>query len=383
MMVKTTEFDDIRPYYDEEIAPAIARLLDDPQFNKVLSFVVPADRLEEKKALLRTFTNCTDFQVHFILDVVFGLTDKTAASVECTGFENIHKAVPYTFISNHRDIVLDAAILSVLLKRNGYETTEIAIGDNLLLSPWIEDAVKLNKSFIVKRGVSIRQMLEVSSHLSKYIHYAVKEKKESVWIAQREGRAKDSNDKTQESLLKMLAIGGESNFLSNLKALNILPTSLSYEFDPCDYLKAQEYQLKRDNPDYKKTPADDFVNMQTGMFGFKGRIHFQLGQPLNRRLHALDAKIPKSELVTEIATLIDQEIYRNYFFYPTNYIAYDRLWGNGSLKDRYQATDEQAFDLRLADQLEKIDLPTKDIPFLTEKLLEMYAYPVKNHLEAL
>ncbi|MDR0866672.1 MAG: 1-acyl-sn-glycerol-3-phosphate acyltransferase [Candidatus Symbiothrix sp.] len=379
-MEKNTEFDDIRPYYDEEVAPVIDRLVRDPLFKKVVGKVFPERDWHELETLLRTFTTKKEFQHQLISKVVFQVVEATSCSIKCAGLEHIRKDEAYTYISNHRDIVLDASMLSSMLIYKGYESIEIAIGDNLLLYPWIEDVVKLNKSFIVKRGVSIRQMLEVSTHLSQYIHYAINEKKESVWIAQREGRAKDSNDRTQESLLKMLAMDGKDNFLTSLKELNIVPVSFSYEYDPCDYLKAKEFQQKRDNPEFKKSQEDDLINMETGLFGYKGNIHFQFGMPIHPLLEQLDAQLPKNELVTAVSALIDKEIFLNYKFYPGNYIAYDRLWGQNRFADTYTEKDCRLFDDYLNKQLDKIVLEDKDVPFLTEKILEMYANPVKNQL---
>ncbi|GHV55602.1 acyltransferase [Bacteroidia bacterium] len=380
-MDKRIEFDDIRPYSDEEAVSVIEKLIQDPQFKRVMSFVFPDKDWEKVVGLLRSFKNRHDFQHGMVKGTVLDIVGKTASSIDCTGFENLQKGRAYTYISNHRDIVLDASLLSSILAFNGYETVEIAIGDNLLLHPWIEHLVRLNKSFIVKRGVSVRQMLEVSNHLSQYIHYAVTGKNESVWIAQREGRAKDSNDRTQESLLKMLAMGGGQDFLSNLKELNITPVAFSYEYDPCDYLKAREFQQKRDNPEFKKSQADDLLNMQTGISGFKGHIHFQFGQPIHPLLEDLDTSLPKNELVSTVASLIDKGIFLNYRFYPGNYIAYDRLWGNNRCIKHYTERDVQTFDAYLNKQLGKIVLENKDLPFLAEKILEMYAYPVKNQLE--
>ena len=381
-MEQHPEFDDIRPYYDEEMVAIIEKLISDPLFKQqVMRFVFPGNDWEKITARLRSVQNRYDLQHGLIMQTVFGMVGKTSASVECSGLENIRKGRSYTYISNHRDIVLDAALLCSLLMENGYDTAEIAIGDNLLLYPWIEHLVRLNKSFIVKRGVSVRQMLEVSNRLSNYIHYAITEKNESVWIAQREGRAKDSNDRTQESVLKMLAMAGGQDLLSNLKELNITPVAISYEYDPCDYLKALEFQQRRDNPEFKKSQADDFLNMQTGISGYKGRIHFQFGQVINPLLDDLDKHLHKNESVASVASLIDKGIFRNYRFYPGNYIAYDRLWGNNRCVEQYSEQDIQIFDAYLNRQLEKIVLDNKDIPFLTEKLLEMYAYPVKNQLE--
>ncbi|MDR2621825.1 MAG: 1-acyl-sn-glycerol-3-phosphate acyltransferase [Dysgonamonadaceae bacterium] len=380
MEIKNPDFDDIRPYYDEEVPEVINRLLEDPEFKRVIEFIFPDKIWEEFKACIQSFKSRYDFQHIFVREEVYKFVEKVSASIECTGFENIEKGNAYTYISNHRDIILDASLLSILLGNNGYDTTEIAIGDNLLLHPWIEDIVRLNKSFIVKRGVSIRQMLDVSMHLSRYIHFAVQKKRESVWIAQREGRAKDSNDCTQESLLKMLAMGSEADFLESIEELNIIPLSFSYEYDPCDYLKAKEFQQKRDNPDFRKSQHDDLVNMETGLFGYKGNIHLRIGRPLNSALKHCDRTLPRNELTKKIAGLIDKEIFLNYCFYPINYIAYDRLWGRNVFVENYTGDDIRAFDAYLQKQLQKIDLPEKDIPFLEEKIMEMYAYPVKNQL---
>jgi len=379
-MKKNPEFDDIRPYYDDEVAPAIERLLKNAQFLEVFNQLFPGENREQVEKLLRSFTNQRDFQHALIKNFVFELLNKTGSSAVCEGLENVSKTAAYTYISNHRDIVLDAALLCSLFAHIGYETVEIAIGDNLLLSDWIIDMVRLNKSFIVKRNVTIRQMLEVSKHLSKYIHYTIKDKNQSIWIAQREGRAKDSNDRTQESVLKMLAMGSEQNFLKSLAELNLTPLTFSYEYDPCDFLKAKEFQQKRDNPDFKKTQKDDLLNMQTGLFGYKGRIHLQVGRPVNPDLLKLDDSLGRNELALQVASLIDNEIFRNYKFYPVNYIAYDRLWGNNTFRGQYTAGDVERFEQYFRQQLDKIDLPDKDIPFLTEKMEEMYAYPVRNFL---
>jgi len=330
---------------------------------------------------MKTFTNIHDFQHTMVKDIVVRFLQKAAKSIGCAGLENISADAAYTFISNHRDIVLDSSILCVLLAEHGFDTTEIAIGDNLLIQPWIIDVVRLNKSFIVKRGGSMHQIFEASMHLSKYIHHAITQKHQSIWIAQREGRAKNSDDRTQESLLKMLSMGGDGDFLKSIEALNITPVSLSYEYDPCDYLKAKEFQQKRDNPEFKKSPHDDLVNMETGLFGFKGKIHFQIGRPVNRLLSSIDATAGKNAIISSVAALIDKEIFLNYKLFPLNYIAYDRLWGAEKLfDDAYTPDDEKEFDAYMQKKLELIDLPDKDISYLSEKFMEMYAYPVKNYL---
>ena len=384
MEIKKEGFDDIRPFYDDEVVSGIAKLLEDPQFQKVVEINFRQIKWEELKSQLLTFKNKYDFQSIVIRQTVFAILAGRSKTVDCAGFENIPQSESCTYISNHRDIVLDAAILCVLLFNAGYDTCEICLGDNLLVRPWISNLVRLNKGIIVKRGVGARRQYEVSKQLSEYIHFAVNEKKQSVWIAQREGRAKNSDDKTQYSVLKMLNLGGEKDFLENISEFNITPISLSYEFDPCDYLKAEEFQLKRDNPDYKKTPADDLKNMETGILGHKGNIHFQIGRPVNQFISQIDKSIDKNGQIAQVAAIIDREIYLNYRFYPVNYVAYDKLWGNDDFfKSKYTGDELNEVENYFRQQLDKIIISNKDVSFLTEKLLEMYAYPVKNYLNAL
>ena len=374
------EFDDIRPYNDDEVAPVIQHLFENLKMRESLEIYFPNLEWESFRTQALSIKNVYDLQHKIIMYLVRDLVTRSSTSMTSSGFENISKNTPHSYISNHRDIVLDVSILSVLLADNGFTTPEIAIGNNLLLAPWIEEVVKLNKSFIVKRDVSGRQMLEVSRHLSQYIHFVINSKKNSVWIAQREGRAKDSDDRTQDSLLKMLAMGSDKIFLDSIRELNIAPVSLSYEYDPCDFLKAKEFQQRRDDPEFKKSRIDDLISMETGLFGFKGNIRFRIGKPINSKLEKLDKNLNRNELTPQIAQIIDNEIFLNYHFYPANYIAYDRLWGKDFFKGKYTSDDEKTFDAYLQKQLEKIDLPDKDIPFLTEKILEMYANPVKNQL---
>ena len=381
-MERKPEFDDIRPYYDEEVAPAIGKLLKNPQFQEIMKYLFPEEKRGQVEKLMQTFTSKYNFQAFFIRGVVWDLLHRTATGVSCKGFENVSKMNARVYISNHRDIVLDPAILNVLLFDNGFETVEIAIGDNLLLADWIKDIVRLNKSFLVKRSASLRQLLEVSQHLSRYIHHTILDKNQSIWIAQREGRAKDSNDRTQESLLKMLAMAGDQSFLKNLAELNLTPVTFSYEYDPCDYLKAKEYQQKRDNPDFNKSQDDDLLNMQTGLLGNKGRIHLQIGRPINPPLLKLNNSAGKNELAFQVADIIDRAIFLNYQFYPINYVAYDRLVENGLFSEKYTLEDVENAERYFQQQLDKIDLPDKDVPFLMKIMLEMYANPVKNFIEA-
>lgn len=374
------EFDEIRPYLDEELPDVYEELIADPMFRQVAAYVLPEHPFEAVAARMRQCTTKLDFQKAFCAPFLQRIIN------QCTDGTDLQTDDPqgvYTYISNHRDIVLDSGFLSLLLDAKGGNTPEIAIGDNLLIFPWIKKLVRINKSFIVQRGLTLRQMMESSARMSRYMHYAVSQKRQSVWIAQREGRAKDSDDRTQESVLKMLAMGGQGSIVERLKEMNIAPLSISYEYDPCDYLKAKEFQLKRDCPDYKKTTADDLLNMQTGIFGRKGRVHFEIAPSVNAELDSLDEKIGKQELFSQVAALIDRRIHAGYRLYPGNYVAHDLLFGISKFAANYTNEEKQRFADYVEGQLQKINLPSKDEPFLREKILLMYANPLLNYFRAM
>lgn len=376
------EFDDIRPFEPEELPEVYNRLLDNQQFQRVLSYFYPDVPLEKIGARMRACTTNLAFQKVFGYEFVTFVLNRAAKSWDID-----HSAISpeqnYTFMSNHRDIVLDSAILSKLLIDAGFKTTcEIAIGDNLLSLPWVKDLVRVNKSFIVKRSASFREMLTSSKTLSKYMHFAIQEKKENIWIAQREGRAKDSDDRTSESILKMMSMGGEGSIIERLTQLHIVPMTISYEYDPCDYLKAAEFQLKRDNSDWKKGPQDDIISMQTGIMGYKGHVHYHCSPCIDEYLQTLDPEMPKNELYATIVRHIDREIHRHYRLFPNNYIAHDLLTGKDEQTAHYQPADKVNFERYLAEQLEKITVPQPDIAFLRERILTMYANPLRNYWAA-
>lgn len=374
-------FENIRPLNQDEVQAAIEDLLASEEFRHALQYVKPNLDWDQLCAAMRACKTKEEFKSTLAYDAVMTVAKKTTFSLTISGRSRLPEGKPAcTFISNHRDIVLDASFLNVMLYDVGYGMTQVAIGDNLLIRPWIKTFVRLNNSFIVKRGVSVRQMLEVSGTLSAYINHTIKDTKESIWIAQREGRAKDSNDRTQPSVLKMLCMAGEKDVIGNLKSLNIVPVAISYEFDPCDYLKAQEFQLKRDNPEYHKTQRDDLLSMETGILGQKGRVHFTISKLINDQLDQLDPAMDRNELFAAVASIIDKEIYRHYRFYPNNYIAYDLLNGTRRFSDHYGLKDKKAFEEYLQKQLDKIVIPNKDENFLRKKILEMYANPLKNFL---
>ena len=378
-----TEFDEIRPYHDEELPQVYEELLADEMFRQVIAAVMPGVPFEAIAATMRGCKTKFAFQKTFCYPLIKKIIAEHTQGVTMDRSALADKDGAYTYVSNHRDIILDSGFLSVLLADEGKDTVEIAIGDNLLIYPWIKKLVRINKSFIVQRALSMRQMLESSARMSRYMHYTIGEKHQSIWIAQREGRAKDSNDRTQESVLKMMAMGGEGDLIDRLLQMHIVPLSISYEWDPCCYLKAQEFQQKRDNPEFKKSQADDLRNMQEGLFGFKGHVHFCTAPCIDEELRAIDRSLPKQEIFSRVAALIDRGIHANYRLYPCNYVAADLLSGTNEFASHYDEEDKRAFLTGISTAIERIDIPDKDEAFLREKLLQMYANPLKNHLAAI
>ena len=357
-------------------------LIADPAFQQVACAVMPGVPFEAIAQKMRASKTKQEFQENLCYGILHKLAKDTTDGLILESMAVLNKQSAYTYVSNHRDIILDSGFLSVLLVEQGLDTVEIAIGDNLLIYPWIKKLVRINKCFTVQRALTMRQMLESSIRMSRYMHYTIAEKKQSIWIAQREGRAKDSNDITQDSVLKMLAMGGDGDIISNLQELNIVPLSISYEYDPCDYLKAQEFQLKRDIPDFKKTTDDDLLNMQTGLLGYKGRVCFRMASCINEDLGELDRTLPKPELFVAISALIDKRIHANYRIFANNYVAHDLLYNEEEFVEHYTAEDKKRFTSYIDGQLERVAIPNKDVDFLREKLLLMYANPLTNYLAA-
>lgn len=375
------QFDAIRPFEPSELPEVFDRLLQNEQFLQVLAYLYPGVPKEAIGMKMHQCRTNLDFQKAFCYDFLKNLLAKASLGITAD-FHNIDIKKRHTFVSNHRDIVLDSALLPFELIDAGSDTTtEIAIGDNLLKLPWVKDIVRLNKSFIVERSLPMRQMLMASKRLSDYMHFVIAEKNDNVWIAQREGRAKNSDDRTQEAILKMMTMGGEGTIAERLKALHIVPLAISYEFDPCDWLKAREMQLRRDVADWKKGPMDDVISMQTGIMGYKGHIHYHSAPCIDQWIDSLPADMSKTDFYAAVAQHIDHEIWRGYRLYPSNYVALDLLRGNNDMASHYTEADRTAFEKYLEGQLAKInDLPNADTAFLRERMLEMYANPAINQL---
>ncbi len=371
-------FDPIRPFEPEELPAVYEKLLADKGFLAVIAYLYPGVPVEAVGEKMRQCHTNLDFQKAFCYGFLEQLLAKASKGCDID-VKDIDTSRRYTFVSNHRDIVLDSALLDKLLIDAGFTTTcEIAIGDNLLTLPWVRDLVRVNKSFVVERGLPPRQMLAASKRLSEYMHFAVKEKNENVWIAQREGRAKDSDDRTSPAILKMMAMAGEGNPAERLMQLHIVPLSISYEFDPCDYLKARELQQRRDDEHFQKKPGEDVNSMRTGIMGYKGRIHYHCAPCIDGFLASV-ADRPKAELFDSLAAHIDREIHRCYRLFPSNLVALDLLEGSHEHDDGYTEADKAFFLKYIEGQMAKISMEHPDADFLREQLLTMYANPARNH----
>ena len=375
------EYDEIRPYLPEELPQVFEELIADPEFQAAMGYAFQGMPFENIAAAMRASKSNLEFQKALVYPFMKGVIAKLSSGLTIS-YENKENMAKSLCISNHRDIIMDSAFLCIAFVDTVENTVEIAIGDNLLIRPWIKKLVRVNRSFIVQRSASIREMLASSKRLSSYMHYTIAERNQPIWLAQREGRAKDSNDRTQEGLIKMLSMYSSGDIVDALKELNIAPTTISYEYDPCDYLKAKEFQQKRDNPQWKKAPQDDLINMKAGMFGYKGGIHYHIADCINDEIDAIDRSLGKNEKTAAVARIIDKHIHKNYKFWAINYYFYELLTGDTRFAEKCGTEERAKLDAYLLGQIAKIDLPDRDDEFCRTKILEMYANPVINYLKA-
>lgn len=380
------DYSEIAPFDDNEFKERMEALVKEPGFEHAVKYVMPDVDFKAFAERLKAVPDKEKFQQDIMWPFLEMLAEKTTSGVSMSEVDRVDPDKCYTFITNHRDIVLDASFLNLMLLRHRRPTSEVAIGNNLLIFDWITDLVKLNKSFIVKRNLRLTQALQAARQLSGYIHYAIADKHQSVWIAQREGRAKDSNDVTQEALIKMLGLAGGGSLVDNLLPLNLCPVAISYEYDPNDYLKAREFLLKRNDPEFKKSQRDDLFSMETGLLEFKGHVHFAVSGCINDELSLIDKSLDKAEIVKKVVSIIDRHIHAGYMIYPINYIAHDLLTGNTTYKEQYTDSQLNQFKEYVDRKVAKVDLPAlspEDIDYMKTKIYEMYANPLRNKLKAI
>lgn len=376
--METYDFDDIRPYRDDEVKEKMRILLKDKTFDQVLMHLFKnRPKVEMVKFQLRRIRSIKQLQGVFIYDLLHWLIDKTSDGLKVTGIDKLDKNKSYLFISNHRDIVLDAAILNFIIFEQGMNTTQIAIGDNLLQYDWIVHTVKLNRAFIIKRNLAPRELMKASKKVSHFIRKSITEDKMSVWIAQREGRTKDGFDKTQDSVLKMLNMSNKKTIAEGFNELNIVPVSISYELEPCGLAKLREL-IKKEHYGQAKTSKDDLKAMSMGMFNPKGRMQFSFGDPIQVDFPPAENNEQRNRYIREISEMIDSQIYKNFKLWPNNYIAYDMLMQEHRFKDKYTAEEQKKFEIMVEQAMVHLDFPITDIQ---ERFLKLYANPVINKLK--
>ena len=370
------DFEDIRPYHDEEVKEKINSLLGEEQFCQIIQQVLPEIPFPMFERQMRNIDTIYDFQTKVVVPLLDKLLSQSTNGLSYSGIENLEKNKSYLFVSTHRDIVLDSALMDYALLKEGFSTAEIAIGDNLMKIPWIVDLVKLNKTFIVKRSLSKDQKLDGSKQLSQYINYTIKEKGENIWIAHKAGRSKDGNDKTNANILKMFNLGGEAEVaIENIKSLNICPVSISYEYNPCDALTLPELMTIANGEKYEKQPMEDLIHMGEGLQGRKGKVEVSFGKPLNGIIEGKDLPKSNPELFQFLAKTIDREIYNSYKLMPTNYMAFDLLNNSSAHASNYSQEEKNEFETYVNKKLQGIE---GDEAFKRETFLKMYAYPVIN-----
>lgn len=370
------EFNDIRPYNDDEIHAVIEELVKDPLFVAVIDKLHP--KKEHRDMLLSALPQVRtieEMQSKLVVPLLQMIESQTSKGVSYSAMDQFHPEEGYLFISNHRDIILDSAFLNYIMHKHGFRKTEIAIGNNLLAYDWIEKLVRINRSFIVKRNLGLREQLTESKKLSAYIRHALSSKGESVWIAQREGRSKDGYDQTQMALLKMLNMSNDKSLSDGFKELNIVPMAISYEIEPCGISKVEELLNRKHNPEFKKSQEDDMRSMANGVMMPKGRIHYAFGNPLNLRIDELTNDRTNNEVIQAITDYIDRRIYFNYKLWPNNYIAADLFAQNEKHASHYTSDEKAAFIAMMKKEISTIDFEEDEA---SEMYLSMYANPVFN-----
>ena len=378
MQTKESEMEDyfksIRPFTDNEVPEALRQIKDTPLIQAMLAYAFPDDTPQQRTDRLLACHKVSDFQVDIMVRVVEKAIEKTIAEFTCEGFEHLTPDKAYLFISNHRDIILDTSLLNVALHKNGLAMTASAMGDNLLRKKYLKILAMLNRNIIIYRSLPPREALEHSKLVSEYIHYCIHQQGRSVWLAQREGRTKNGDDRTQQGVLKMLSLNapeGKSP-LQYLKELNIVPMSISYEFDPTDAMKLPALVAQHKGETYVKTQKEDFENIIQGLIGQKGRVHISVGQPLKNQIDVIEQKHQHlNKQLQALAETLDEAIHKQYQLFPANYVAYDLLHNTSIYKECYTEKEFRQFERRMNNRSTSGDISQA-------KFLEMYANPVKN-----
>lgn len=373
--MEKTKFDDIRPYFEEEIPAAMKRIAASAMFPTLAAYVYPDEPLDTVRRRIASYTTVRDFQTETMCMVNERVIGNSMTAFSCSGLERLSPDRQYLYVSNHRDIMLDSSLLQYSLVKNGFDTTEITFGANLMMNQLVIDIGKSNKMFKVERpGGSIKEFYRSSRHLSDYIRFAITEKKQSVWIAQRNGRTKDGNDTTDQGIIKMFCMSCPEDKIQAIDQLHIVPVSISYEWESCDVLKTLEL-YESQFAKYTKKPGEDLNSILTGITQPKGEVHIELCEPISRTELDRLSDLTNNEYHRAVAQLLDKRIISAYRLYPNNYIAYDLRYGTQKYQGFYTPDQKEKFKDHVM-QLERYD--TCDMEKLTDIFLGIYSNPVKN-----
>lgn len=375
MMSAIENFEDVRPFYDHEAYERLQKIIKDPLFMRLVNYLWPEMTYEGVMKKAERVNSAMEFQLEFMHPAIRTIIERSSDGLSCEGFEQLDPKESYLFIANHRDILLDSAILQVLLVEHGFKTSEITFGNNLMEKGFITDFGKLNRMFTVLREGTGRELYDISKKLSAYIRHTITNKKVSVWIAQRNGRTKDGIDQTQTGLLKMLNISGTKTFIENFKELKIVPITVSYEYEPCDFLKVQEAYLSSLHTKYVKAQGEDLNSIITGVTMPKGRIHLVAGKPMVDFFQKFEIFPNENDKIKQLAYHIDNEIYQNYKLWPVNYIAADLLDGTAIYSIFYKEKEKDDFIRYIQSSITKLQ---GDKETLFHLFLKIYANPVKS-----
>ena len=373
-MIDLSEFESISPYTDEEAAEALSKLAEFPLLSQVSRQFFPEESPDFLKNLLKSIKTIDDFQILVMQKFVRWVLEHTARNFSYDGVANIDPQKKFLAMSNHRDIMLDPAITQLILYTNGIPMTEIAVGDNLITNQPIEWLIRSNRMIKVVRGISARELYLSSQMLSKYIRLNITNQRSSVWLAQRQGRTKNGYDITEQGLLKMLDMSGTADFQTNFEELNIIPMSISYEYEPCDILKAREMVISRKHK-YVKAEGEDFNSIMTGIMQQKGNIHLNIGKPLTSDEIAEAAKCDKNDRYQLIRHAVDTRVIEGYKLWKNNYLAYDLANQSYKYSHLYEPADVEQFVAYMQKQLDTVE-PEVNREDLRRIFLDIYANPV-------
>ena len=371
-----SQFDSIRPFYDAEVNAAIREIVDDPMLDAMMQFTFPEDLGRSWKDRMKHTHSLRDFQINFIYPAVKKVLEMSSEGLTLGGFEQLEPNTAYLFISNHRDIILDTSLMNSCLFENGLVMTTSAVGDNLIKKPFIHILSRLNRNFAIRRGLSGRALLESSLLASQFIHKSLLRENRSVWTAQREGRTKDGNDLTQKGVLKMLTLAERGSYAFGFfEKIQLVPVSISYEYDPTDSLKIPELIAKSKEEIYVKGENEDFITLLRGILGSKKRIHIQVNKILTEEVRQLKKEdLTQNEKLSKLGELIDQQIWKGYKLWPSNYIAYDLLHQKSQFTSQYTPAEKASFEKRISQKVNEKN------PLEVGNFLQMYAHPVVNQL---